>query len=102
MMADTPETPVAPEQGGGMKEVCVPISSLAQSGEGDTMETPQEGDRVSFSVEGNVSRVDAQNAYVTMDTVNGEKLPEGEAEPPDEESALRDSAGQMDEGQAYA
>ena len=55
-------------------EVCVPVSSLSSPGEDDQMTSPAEGDMVQFQTEGKISRVEGENAYVTVTSVNGKPI----------------------------
>jgi hypothetical protein len=59
---------------GGMSEVCVPINSLKRPGEDEQMQNPAEGDVVSLYAEGKVSRIDGDNAYIQVDSVNGKPM----------------------------
>ena len=61
-------------------EVCVPLSSLSMPGEDDKMQAPGVGDPVQFQAEGKVSRVEGENAYVSVEAINGK--------PVDEESSM--------------
>jgi len=55
-------------------EVCVPVSSLSSPGEDDQMTSPAQGDMVQFQTEGKISRVEGDNAYVTVTSVNGKPI----------------------------
>lgn len=96
---------LAPEAGGGMDstEQCVPVDALAMPDDGEQLTPPAAGDRVSYQVEGKVTRIDGKNAYVQPETVNGQPIESGKAEPnegqPPEEDAqqlqgLQDAAQQ--------
>lgn len=74
---------------GGMSEVCVPISSLQRPGEDEQMMNPSEGDVVSLYAEGKVTRIEGDNAYIKVDSVNGKPL--------DAEAAKTTSNPNMDE-----
>lgn len=93
----------------GNPEDCVPLAALAMpDGEqGDQMANPEVGDKVSYTIEGAVTRIDGDQAYVKRESVNGQPLA-GKAEgekaesgnesemPPDPEgAALRGEASQM-------
>ena len=73
--------------GGGMREVCVPLASLAMPDEKEAMEDPAVGDAVQFNAEGKVSRIEGGNAYVKLSAVNGQEMtePEEAAEPSEED-----------------
>ena len=77
-------------------ELCVPLSSLAMPGEDDAMEKPEVGDKGQANVEYTVSRIDGDNAYVTVDAVNGNKIAQP-AGPPTEDEQM-DQLRQMAEG----
>lgn len=55
-------------------EVCVPLSALASPGEDDQLQTPAVGDRAQFQSEGKISRIEGDNAYVTVESVNGKPV----------------------------
>ena len=68
---------ISPKAGGGY--TCkVPLDLLAQDGV-----PPEKGDDVSYSVEGTVQSVDAEDATVKITSVNGQPV----AESPEEETA---------------
>jgi hypothetical protein len=72
---------VAATKGGGY--ICkVPLDLLAQDGV-----PPEQGDDVSYSVEGTVKSVDAEDATVSITSVNGEPV----AESPSDEAAEDDT-----------
>ena len=54
-------------------EDCVPLSSLAMPDpdSGDQMTPPAVGDNVQYNVEGKVTRIEGENAYVQRVAVNG-------------------------------
>ena len=60
----------------------VPVAALAEGGV-----PPEEGDSVSFSVEGKVQSVTGQTATVSIDSINGEPVAEEGSESPEEEGA---------------
>jgi len=85
-----------PDPAGGGMEMCVPLASLAQPDEGEQMQTPEVGDPVTMTVEGKITRVEGENAYVTPSAVNGREVEQAPASAPmDEESQLRDMAAGM-------
>lgn len=86
-------------------EDCVSLKSLAMpdADNGDQMANPEVGDKVQYQVEGTVTRIEGENAYVKRDSVNGEPV-EGPADgdnedEPDaddqERTELGGMAGQM-------
>ena len=80
-------------------EQCVPLEALAMPEEGDQLANPEPGDLVSYTVEGKVTRVEGQKAYVEPETVNGKPFAKDEAPPAAEEAggyaALETEAGQF-------
>jgi hypothetical protein len=79
-------------------EVCVPLSALAMpDGEnGDQMANPEVGDKVTFTVDGAVTRIEGDNAYVEPEAVNGQPV-EGEAgEEQGDDQAPENQADQAD------
>ena len=60
----------------------VPVASLSEDGV-----PPEQGDSVSFSVEGKVQSVSGNTATVSIDSINGEPVAEEGAESPEEEGA---------------
>lgn len=75
-------------------EDCIPTKLLAMPDEGEQMQEPAVGDKVQYSVEGKVSRIDGENAYVTKTAINGQKI---EDKPQDDMAALESSAKEMPE-----
>jgi hypothetical protein len=72
---------ISPKAGGGFT-TNVPVNALAEDGV-----PPEEGDSVSFSVEGKVKSVSGDTATVSIDSINGEPVSEEAAESPEEEGA---------------
>lgn len=60
----------------------VPVASISESGV-----APEEGDSVSYSVDGTVQSVSGNQATVKIDAINGESVAEEGAESPEEEAA---------------
>ncbi len=95
------------DQSDGGNEDCVSLSALAMPDpdNGDQMAPPQVGDRVTYTVEGTVTRVDGEEAYVKRETINGQPVepsPDDSGAPGDQDQAdqdereqLGDMAGQM-------
>lgn len=76
------------------KEDCVPLSSLALPGEEAKTETPAVGDIVSYNVEGTITRIEGDMAYVKKTSVNGEEVGQEEAESePNEETDFANLQG---------
>ncbi len=89
------ETAEAPTSGGN--EQCVPLDALAMPDEGEQMTPPAEGDPVSYTVEGKVTRVTGNMAYVKVETINGkpaesEAAPDAAASDADQFKQLSDAA----------
>lgn len=78
-------------------ELCVPIETLAMPDEQDAMQPPAVGDKLQASVELTVTRVENDNAYVSVDALNGHKLEAPAAEPSEDEQMgqLQDMAQGM-------
>src|SRR5215469_1132405 len=72
---------ISPKAGGGYT-ADVPVNSLQEDGV-----PPEEGDKVSFSVEATVRSVSGGTATLEIDSVNGEPVSEEAAESPEEESS---------------
>jgi hypothetical protein len=60
----------------------VPVASISESGV-----APEQGDSVSYSVDGTVQSVSGNQATVKIDAINGEPVAEEGAESPEEEAA---------------
>lgn len=73
-------------------EQCVPLDALAMPEEGDEMVAPEVGDPVSYTVEGRVTRIEGDKAYVTPEAVNGKPVEDKAAEPPVDEMAGMEQA----------
>lgn len=70
----------AEQPAGQASEQCVPLESLAMPGEDEKLNNPEVGDPVSYQVEGKVTRISGEMAYVAPATVNGKPVtPEAEA-----------------------
>lgn len=78
-------------------EVCIDLASLAMPDDQDQMQPPAIGDKVQASIEGEVSRIVGDKAYVTMTAVNGNPV-EAEAGEAQEEAGLRQDIGNLPEG----
>lgn len=55
-------------------EDSVSLAALAMPNEGEQLETPQIGDRVSYQVEGTISRIEGDRAFVAKEAVNGQPV----------------------------
>ncbi len=81
---------------GAMNEVCLPASSLV-AGDNEGMETPAVGDPVDFTATGTVSRLEGDNAYITLESVNGDPIASESAEPASSEPNADDLMAQAQE-----
>jgi hypothetical protein len=82
--------------GGGGTTLTVSVDALAQAGEDDQLETPQVGDKVQASIEGEVLSIEGGKAVVEVTHVNGEEVAEDEpeaAEEPGEEQQFNELKG---------
>ena len=66
----------------------VPVNSLAEDGV-----APEEGDKVSFSVDATVKSVTGGTATIGIDSINGEPVSEEAAESPGEEEGEEEQEG---------
>lgn len=89
---------------GGMSssEVCIPLAILSMEGEDAKTVAPAVGDPVDFTATGTVSRVEGPNAYLTLETVNGEPVGTPDAAPAElGADDLRGMAAQADAQPQY-
>ena len=77
----------------GSYTATIPVDSLEQDGT-----PPEEGDSVSFSVDGTVQSIDGDDATVKIESVNGEPV----TETPEEESQEDQGQGQGPPGASPA
>ena len=73
----------------------VPVNALAEDGV-----PPEQGDDVSYSVEGKVQSISGPTATVSIDSINGEPVGEEASESPEEEAAEEGQEGQAGGGGA--
>jgi len=80
-------------------EVCVPVSSLASPAEDDQMASPESGDMVQFQIEGKVSKIEGDNAYIFVESVNGKPVTKEKESTADtgEYNTETPEGGEMDE-----
>lgn len=69
---DAEDTAEAPEA--APIEVAVPLASLAIPDEQENMAAPEVGDKGQAPMEYTVTRIEGENAFITLDAVNGQKL----------------------------
>ncbi|MDE2099806.1 MAG: hypothetical protein KGL39_21315 [Patescibacteria group bacterium] len=65
---------VPADTGAKASENCVPLEALAMPGQDEKLNTPDVGDPVSYQVEGKVTRIEGDMAYVAPETVNGKPV----------------------------
>jgi hypothetical protein len=92
-----------PEQTKPGTEDCVPLSALGMPDEQEQMQAPEVGDKVQFTIEGTVNRIEGDQAFVARESINGQPV-EGRAEPDQDEKGGppdndRDDYGKL-EGEA--
>ena len=74
-MSGAPGAPPMPTEGAATSmEVSVPIEALASPGEDDKLVNPEVGDLVQFQTEGKVTRIEGDNAFVGVESVNGKPV----------------------------
>lgn len=61
-----------PDEASGDTDLCANLSTLAVQGT-----PPAVGDMVSVTVEGTVTRIDGEHAYITPEKINGEDVSHG-------------------------
>lgn len=83
-----------PENSGGDSELCVSVQSLKVG-----QIPPAEGDNVSVTVEGTVSRIDGEHAYITPEKINGEDVPSKSDDNSNEEDDMMQKAQAMDKAE---
>lgn len=92
LMATPEGAEEAQEQAG---EIAIPLKALAQPDDTDAMQTPEQGDNVTFTVDATVTRIDGEMAYVKPNSVNqtpvGEAADDGKLEPDEAEAAAPDT-----------
>jgi len=77
-------------------EICVDLDSLSMPDEQEKMQAPEVGDKVQANIEGEVTRIEGNKAYVKMTAVNGQKVDDTAASSDaDEEASLQAMAQQM-------
>lgn len=67
-------------------ELPIPIAALQQPDDSEQMQTPGEGDSVSFQVDAVITRIEGDCAYVKPSAVNGTPLPKDDAGQPPEDA----------------
>jgi len=76
-MTMPPELMAAPT----MNEQRVPVAALQQPDDSEALVTPEVGDMVSYTVEGRISRIEGDAAFVTVESANGQPIQETGAGP---------------------
>lgn len=83
-------------------EDMVSLDALSQPDEMEAMTPPAVGDKVSYSKEGTVSRIEGNKAFVAVTHVNGQEVkPDAPETMPDEMAGLEAEAKAMDEQSGY-
>ncbi len=98
--SDTPAVQKAESGGSASMEDCVPMDALAMPDDKEQMQPPSVGDNVQYNVEGKVTRIEGNNAYVQKTAINGQKV-EDNPTVPDEGADLEASANEMDQNGSY-
>ena len=95
-MPPLPQDPMLSMMGSN-NEQCVPVAALQQPDDSDQLVTPEIGDAVSYTVEGKISRIEGDKAYVTVETANGKPMADKTAEQPADDglAALQQEAEGM-------
>lgn len=86
-MPPLPQDPMLSMMGSN-NEQCVPVAALQQPDDSDELVTPEIGDVVSYTVEGKISRIEGDKAYVTVETANGKPMADEQPEQTADESGL--------------
>lgn len=81
-------------------EDCVPLAALNLPDEQQQMQAPEQGDKVQYTVEGTVSRIEGDNAYVSREAINGVPVKPDSQEPENPAEDLPEKAGSADQGMA--
>lgn len=77
----TGQQSTGPDAGAMNGEDCVPLAALNLPDNTEQMQSPEQGDKVQYTVEGTVTRIEGDNAYIKRDTINGQPVNDAEAEP---------------------
>lgn len=91
----------------GSGDQAIPIAALAMPDDQQQMANPEPGDVVTYEVQGKVTRVEGETAYVTPETINGQAVPgapeaDGQPEPDadDQDGQANDFTDLEDQAQA--
>jgi hypothetical protein len=85
MMEAPAEVPQLPPEMPSMLapgEQAIPLKALAQPNDEEQVQTPAEGDSVTFSVDATVIRIEGDKAIIKASAINGTPLDEEPAESP--------------------
>jgi len=66
----------------GPNEQAIPLAALQQPDETEQLVTPEVGDMVTYTVEGKISRIEGDRAFVTVESANGQPVAEEQPENP--------------------
>lgn len=78
------------------REQCVPVSALSMPDDQEQMANPEVGDVVTYQVEGKVTRVEGDEAYVQPTSINGHELESQEEEQQEPTEDEKDQAEYSD------
>jgi len=92
MMSQAAPADQAPAPDPMGNEDCVPLSALNMPDESEQMTSPEVGDQVQYTVEGKVSRIEGDQAYVSRTSINGEPM----AAKPQDMNPAQPDAGEPD------
>jgi len=53
---------------------CVPLSALNMPDDQEQMQAPEQGDKVTYSIEGTVEKIEGDEAYVKRESINGQPV----------------------------
>jgi hypothetical protein len=89
----------APAAPMGGNEDCIPLAALNMPDDQEQMQAPGQGDKVQYTIEGTVSRIEGDNAYVTRESINGQPAPKAFGDEPEQpgEPSDEDQMGELTE-----
>jgi hypothetical protein len=82
-----------------VKEHCIPVAALAMPDESEQLVNPERGDRVTYTVEGTLDRIEGDKAIVKVDAVNGSSVADAEPKESERYEDLTSEATEMDQAQ---
>lgn len=75
----------------------IPVKALAQPDDQEAMQTPAQGDSVSFQVDGIIQSIQGEMAYVKPSAVNGTPVGDKGNEPNPDDDMAQEGAGLQQE-----